>query len=372
MKKALTLVLALVLCLSVLSVAAFAADYNSISVIGSLGDWAVDYEMTETSNDVYTLTKHLDAGSYEFKIRANNDWAVNWGGAYMASGQAFDVYMNGANIAFTVEEACDVTFELDLTNFNGSTGAKCTITIGGKVETPVEVAKIKVHVSVPEDWGDVYVYVWNPEHLGSWSGTKMEGEYIEIPASFDGMVINNGNGRQAADIKDIDLTKKEVWIVINEYNGYTLYYEAPSGEEEQPEVGTIKVHVSVPEGWGDIYVYVWNPEQLGSWSGTKLEGEYIEVPAAFEGMVINNGNGTQSWDIKDIDLTKEEVWITVNADGSYTLAYQAPAGGEGNEGGEAVTPNNPPLTGDDIVVVAVAMVMAAACGTLLLSKKKYF
>ncbi len=360
MKKALTLVLALVMCLSVLSVAALAADYDSVSIIGTIfgTNWDADFAMSETSDNVYTLTKYVEAGEYEFKMRANNNWDLNWGGTFLASGQAFDVYKNGANIVFTVEEACDVTFELDLTNFDGSNGAKCTITIGGKVEAPVEVAKIKVHVSVPENWGDVYVYVWGPEHLGSWAGTKLAGEYIEVPASFEGMVISNGNGRQAADIKDIDLTKKEVWIVISESNGYTLYYEAPTGEEEEPEIDTIKVHVSVPEGWGDIYVYVWNPEQLGSWSGTKLEGEYIEVPAAFEGMVINNGNGTQSWDIKDIDLTQDEVWITVSADGSYTLTYQ---------GG-----NNLPNTGDNIVVMFAVMMMAATGAVVMLSKKKYF
>lgn len=368
MKKVLIFVLVLAMSLSVLAVSAMAADYEYISIIGAIAgtNWDTDFKMTESSEDVYTLTMALEAGSYEFKFRANGLWDANWGGAFLSSGQAFDLYMNGANICITLEEACDVTFQLDLTNFDGSNGAKCTVTIGGKVDAPVEIPKIKVHVAVPEDWGDIYVYVWNPEHLGSWSGTKAENGVVEIPASFDGMVINNGNGRQSSDIKDIDLTKDEVWIVVNEYNGYTLYYEAPPADVPAPEVGTIKVHISVPAEWGQVYAYVWNPEQLGSWAGTKVENGVIEIPAAFEGMVLNNGNGIQSWDIKDIDLTAEEVWITVNADGSYTLAYQAPSGGE------SVSPNNPPATGDEIVVMVVVMMMAAACTMVMLSKKKNF
>lgn len=361
MKKALTLVLALVMCLSVLSVAAFAADGNSYSLIGNIqgSNWDTDFPMTETSNNVYTWTANFAAGSYEFKIRANNKWDLNWGGSFMASGQAFDLYQNGANICFTVEEACDVTFVLDLTNADAP---MATVTVGGKVEEPVEVPNIMVHISVPEDWGDVYAYVWNPEQLGSWSGTKVENGVVEVPALFEGMVINNGNGRQTSDIKDIDLTQEEVWIVVNEYNGYTLYYTEPDLSGDPEPVGNIKVHIRAPEDWTEVYAYTWNPEQLGTWAGTKVEDGVIELPALFEGMVISNGNGTQTWDIKDIDLTKEEVWITIGAvqeDGkcSYALSYNGFA--------------DLPQTGDTITVVAVAMALSAVCGLCLLTKKEF-
>ena len=325
MKKALTLVLAFVLCLSVLSVATFAAEYDYVSVTGTMNDWNAsheDYKMTKTAENVYTFTKRMEAGSYEFKFTANGNWNdLNLGGAFMGSGIEADLYWSGSNIAFTVEEACDVTIELDLTNFDGTNGAKFTITIGDQVDAPV--ANIKIHVSVPEDWGDVYVYVWNPEHLGSWSGTKVENGVVEIPAKFDGLIVNNGAGRQTADIKDIDLTKEEVWIVVDSYNGYTLHYSNP-GKVEEEEVHNLKVHVIVPEGWGDVYAYVWNPEHLGTWSGLKVENGVFTVPAKFDGMIINNGNGVQTGDITDIDLTKEEVWIVVDEFNGYKLYYSEP------------------------------------------------
>lgn len=359
MKKALTLVLALIMCLSVLSVAAFAADYDTISLIGTLGDWTQDYVMTETSDNVYTLTMNLEAGNYEFKFRANKAWEVNWGGTFMASGQEFGLNANGANICIAVEETCDVIFKLDLTNADAP---KCTVTIGGQIDEPVVIPNIKVHISVPEGWGDVYAYVWNPEQLGSWSGTKVENGVIDVPAQFAGMVINNGSGRQTSDITDIDLTKEEVWIVVNEYNGYTLYYTEPDLSGDPEPVGEITVHISAPEDWAEVYAFVWNPDQLGPWPGTKVEDGVVVVPALFDGMVISNGNGTQTWDIKDIDLTKEEVWITIGAvqeDGmcSYALSYTGFA--------------DLPQTGDTITVVAVAMALSAVCGLCLLTKKDF-
>lgn len=369
MKKTLTLILALALCLSLLSVAAFAAEYSYVSVTGTMNEWnpaAESGKMTETAAGVYSITfKDMAAGEHQFKFTANGTWSdLDLGGAFMGSGVEGDLYWGGSNIVFTVAEPSDVTIVLDLTGFDGSSGAKFTVTIGEQVDEPA--GTIKVHISVPEDWGEIYAYVWNPEHLGSWSGTKVENGVVEITASFEGMVINNGNGRQSVDIKDIDLTKEEVWITVNADGSYALAYEAPAADEPEPPAPpapevNILVHITAPADWSEVYAYVWNPELLGGWSGTKVENGEIAITAAFEGMVIHNGAGTQSWDIKDIDLTKEEVWVTVNADGSYTLAYEAPVDVE------PVLPG----TGDNMVVVFVIMMMAAACVVTLVSHKKY-
>ena len=328
MKKTLLVILALAMCVSLLSVAAFAAQYSYVSVTGTMNEWnpaAESGKMTETSAGVYTITfADMAAGEHQFKFTANGNWSdLDLGGAFMGSGIEGSLNWGGSNIVFTVEEVCNVTIVLDLTAFDGSNGAKFTVTVGEKVDAPA--GKIKIHISVPEDWGDVYAYVWNPEHLGSWSGTKVENGVVEVTAVFDGMVINNGNGRQSWDIKDIDLTKEEVWITVNADGSYSLAYEAPVEDEPEAPAVDILVNIIAPADWAEVYAYVWNPELLGGWGGTKVENGQIAIHAAFEGMVIHNGNGVQSWDIKDIDLTKEEVWITVNADGSYALAYEAPA-----------------------------------------------
>ncbi|MBQ8579479.1 MAG: hypothetical protein IJ448_02150 [Oscillospiraceae bacterium] len=321
MKKLFAITLALVLCLSALGIGVWAAsDYYCIA--GTMNGWNANSSdrMTDNGDGTYSYTfANMAAGEYEFKFTVNGSWDTCYGGAFLGSGQESDLYSPGSNIKFTLAEAADVVILLNM-NTN-----KFTVTIGNQVDAPV--GKIKIHVSVPEGWGDAYVYVWNPEHLGSWSGTKVENGVIEVTAKFEGLIVNNGSGKQTADIKDIDLTKEEVWIVVDSYNGYTLYYSDP-GKVEEEVVPNIKVHVIVPEAWGDVYAYVWNPEHLGSWSGTKVENGVFELPAKFEGMIINNGNGLQTADIKDIDLTKSEVWIVVDSLGGYTLSYTEPAPGE--------------------------------------------
>ncbi len=317
MKKLIAIMLAMILCLSALGIGAWAAgDYYCIA--GTMNDWNANSSdrLTDNGDGTYSITfANMAAGNYEFKFTVNGSWNTCYGGVFMGSGQESDLYSPGSNITFSLTEAADVAIVLNM-NTN-----KFTVTIGGKVDAPV--GKIKVHVSVPEGWGDAYVYVWNPEHLGAWSGTKVENGVVEVTAKFEGLIINNGAGKQTPDIKDIDLTKEEVWIVVDSYNGYTLYYSDP-GKVEEEVVPNIKVHVIVPEAWGDVYAYVWNPEHLGAWSGTKVENGVFELPAKFEGMIINNGDGKQTADIKDIDLTKEEVWIVVDSYNGYTLHYSDP------------------------------------------------
>ena len=67
------------------------------SVIGTInGEWDTDTEMTSTDGVNYTVTiPYLAAGSYEFKIRANGSWDVNYG----LNGE-----QNGQNIPVAVDE----------------------------------------------------------------------------------------------------------------------------------------------------------------------------------------------------------------------------------------------------------------------------
>ena len=203
MKKLFAILLALMLCVGALSVAAMAAgDYYCIA--GTMNGWNSDStdRLTDNGDGTYTITfANMAAGTYEFKFTKNGSWDGCFGGVFLASGQESDLYSPGQNIVFTLAEAADVEIKLDLNTM------KFTLTIGGKVDAPVVINNIKIHISVPEGWGDVYAYVWGPEHLGTWPGTKVENGTIELPASFDGFIVNNNNGTQTSDIKDIDLTR---------------------------------------------------------------------------------------------------------------------------------------------------------------------
>ena len=72
-------------------------DAKVWSVIGTInGNWDTDTEMTSENGVNYTASfPYMAAGKYEFKIRANGDWAENYGA---------DGKQDGDNIVATVEE----------------------------------------------------------------------------------------------------------------------------------------------------------------------------------------------------------------------------------------------------------------------------
>ena len=105
------------------------------SVIGTLvGNWDVDTDM-ELVNGVYSATIDIaNAGSYEYKIRQDHDWAINWGD-------------NG-----------DGTGVQDGPNFKAELPANSSITITFDPAT----AKIDAYVTggaLPEPGGDVDIWV---------------------------------------------------------------------------------------------------------------------------------------------------------------------------------------------------------------------
>lgn len=239
MKKTIVIILCLVLCFGVLSIAAFADGYDYVTVTGTMNGWNPASEadrMTVGADGNYFITyENMAAGSYEFKFTANGNWSdLDLGGTYLGSGVWAPLTWGGSNICFTLEEESDVTIALDLQ------GNQFILTIGDQVdEAP---ANITIHIAVPADWGDVYAYVWNPDSLGYWPGTLVQNGAVTLPAVFDGFIVNNNNGRQTADITDIDLTKSEVWVTVHDDNSYTLSYDAPVVEDPgndpvSPETG---------------------------------------------------------------------------------------------------------------------------------------
>ena len=368
MKKLIAVFLALMLCLGLLAVGTMAADYQYITVTGTMNGWDPSSEADRMhpqespvpETDLYEITyENMAAGSYEFKFTANGNWTdLDLGGAFMGSGVWSNLSWGGSNIQFTLEEAADVTILLDLSQ------NRFMLTIGDRVdETPPEIL---LHISVPEFWGATYVYVWGPEHLGAWPGTATATGELSVIAGFEGMVINNGNGTQSSDITDLDtFTNSEAWITVHMDGTYSISYEAPS-DPVVPDAKPIRIHVIAPQ-WSYVYAYTYNPQLDGNWPGTLVENGVFETLNIFEGLVLSNGEGQQTVDIKDIDLTQAEVWITLGEAGedgkfAYTLSYTAP-----EVDPDPVGPNIP--TGDPILSVAALMLLSVA-GLATVWKKK--
>ena len=76
---------------------------HTYSVIGTFkGDnWAIDYDMEKGTDGLYKVEiKDVDAGRYEFKVRADHDWNIN----YPSDNVIVAVEQNGSTVTVTFNE----------------------------------------------------------------------------------------------------------------------------------------------------------------------------------------------------------------------------------------------------------------------------
>ena len=96
------------------------------SVIGTLvGGWDVENDVDMTVvNGVYSATiDNIAAGSYEWKIRQDHDWAINWGDAGDGTG-----VQDGPNFIAELPEGASITI-----TFNPATAEIHTYVVGGAI-----------------------------------------------------------------------------------------------------------------------------------------------------------------------------------------------------------------------------------------------
>ncbi len=88
------------------------------SVIGTLvGNWDVDTDLTFIPEENCYTALFENAGSYEFKIRQDHDWAINWGSDFKQDGPNYtlEVASDGSKVAIS---------------FNPATGEAAAVVIG--------------------------------------------------------------------------------------------------------------------------------------------------------------------------------------------------------------------------------------------------
>ena len=132
------------------------------SVIGTLvGNWDVDTDM-ELVNGVYSATIDIaNAGSYEYKIRQDHDWAINWGdngdGTGVQDGPNFKAELPAnSSITITFDPA---TAKIDAFVVGGviDPGEEGGSAIIGEIDWTVGAEGLEINVPAA---GDNY---WNPQ-----------------------------------------------------------------------------------------------------------------------------------------------------------------------------------------------------------------
>ncbi len=266
MKKISAILLALVLCLSILAVPAFAAfdTVQSLAIVGTgipgVGDWnPADPagDMTMVSAGIYEKTLELPAGTaMSFKIAGNDTWddTCNFGSATIVLGEVAELTCAGdsTDMSFTATDAMTVKITVDLTgdvatilvaDANGETTDK---PVEEPDETPDEPAEtpdeptdapadgmVNIHAYVPEGTKPSF-WAWEissqKNAFANWPGEPMKADgkwfTIQVPNWCDGMIVNNGSDSQTADLT-VE-TGKEAWIVVQYDWSATVYYEEPN------------------------------------------------------------------------------------------------------------------------------------------------
>lgn len=384
MKKTIAILLALMLCVTCLSLTAFAAEDSEMVPVAAkvpegweaphLWAWADDgtnafaawpgEEMTELGDGWYYA--YVPGYVQNIIVNANNgtDDATQTDGIVVEAGKALWVTV-------AEDKSAAVSYEAQTT-----------------AEIPAYVETFVVHAYVPLAWENVNMWAWSAPDgtnaFAAWPGAAMaEGEdgwfTGKAPTWVNSLIINGNEG--SVQTADISIEGKELWITVYEDLTYELSYEDPDKAVEN-----VTVHAQVPADWTDPCCWAWSAPDgtnaFPSWPGEMLtqDGDWytVEVPGWINSVIINgNGGSVQTADLS-VDAGKD-IWVVITGADSAVVTYEEPSAApeitEPQETEPEATEPTPteepkdPSTGLIIgIVAAVALVGGGAA--LVVSRKK--
>lgn len=389
MKKAIAILVSVLLMMSVLSLTAFAAE---------------DDEMVPV---VVQVPKGWDAPHvWAWADDGTNAFAA-WPGEEMeplAEGWYY-IYVPGfvQNVIVNANQGTDAAAQTD--GIVVEAGKEVWITVAENAtasvsyeaqlrgEIPAYVEKFVVHAYVPLSWKTVNLWAWSaPDGTNAfeaWPGAEMtEGEdgwfTGKVPVWVNSLIVNGNEG--SVQTEDISIEAKELWITVYEDLTYELSYEDPN-----KAVDNITVHAQVPADWEAPCCWAWSAPDgtnaFSSWPGEALtlDGDWytIQVPGWINSVIINGNEGT----VQTTDLSVEtgkDVWIVVTDPENAAVSYEAPAAEaasvettpETTEAPTAATevPAAPEAAGSHtgliVGIVAAVAVLGGGAAIILARKKK--
>jgi hypothetical protein len=342
MKKLIAIALVLVMCLSVLPMAALAAEEYYVAGVGALcgsewdcGDFA--NMMNANGDGTYSMIYPAVApGTYEFKV-TNGTWDSCW---------------PGENYRFEITAACDVTITFNPADGSvNATGANLQIPAPSSSFDSITIAGT----------GSLCGSEWNTSDAANQmtaNGAVYTITYHNVPAGEhkfkfaangswnDNWGLPGGTALEQGVAMDAVYNSQDILLNLSAASNVTITFDLsaydggsksgakftvtvgaatdapvatqPSGGEES--TGNIKVYAHVPESWTAPKVWVW--ERVGStdtpafaaWPGeamTKADNGWwvIEVPSNINYVIINDGGSAQTADLEKND--PGDCWVAV-------------------------------------------------------------
>ena len=312
------------------------SPWGVIGSIASTGNsWGADEPMVTDGTWHACLNLALTATD-EFKFRKDGGWDVNFGGAFAALGEPFEVKQDGANI----KVAEDGTYDLFL---NPET-AQVVIVVAGEPVTlpsgegggdtpdpPVEETKapVTVYVQDASGWENLYLYMWGDKELcGGWPGAAVtETEKIGT-VTYKKIVVDDAEGRAENLIfNNNDGTQTESFAVTLSGELFVSLGADAVITAIDPRNPDIKILVNNKTDWDAIALYAYgDAEAFGGWPGATPVGfEEVKgvkytvfgLPAEMAGktlhLIFNNNNGGKQLAEFAITVPEEEIFLNINA-----------------------------------------------------------
>ncbi len=339
MKKTFAILLAVMLCVSCLSLTAFAAESDAQGMVPVVVQVPEGWEAP-------CLWAWADDGTNAFASWPGEEMEKLESGWYYAYVPSFV-----QNIIVNANQGTDAAIQTDGLKVEAgkevwiTVAADKTATVAYEAQTrdeiPAYVEKFIIHAYVPLTWKTANAWAWShPDGTGafeSWPGLSLkEGEdgwfTGKAPIWVNRLIINGNDG--TVQTADIEIEGKELWITVYEDLSYDLAYEDPN-----KAVPDITIRAQVPAGWTAPSCWAWSAPDgtnaFASWPGEALtqEGDWYTVtaPGWINSVIINANEGT----VQTVDVsvdTGKDLWLVVSAepgeDGKYTAAvtYEEPIG----------------------------------------------
>lgn len=386
MKKTFAILIAVMLCVSCLSLTAFADEGNEMIPVvvkvpegweaPNLWAWADDgtnafaawpgEEMEVLAEGWYYIYVPSFVQNVIVNANQGTDAAIQTDGIAVEAGK--EVWITVAE-----DKTASVSYEAQL-----------------RGEIPTYVEKFLVHAYVPLSWKTVNLWAWSaPDGTNAfetWPGAEMkEGEdgwfTGKVPTWVNSLIVNGNEG--SVQTEDISIEGKELWVTVYEDLTYELSYEDPNKAVEN-----ITIHAQVPADWAEPCCWAWSAPDgtnaFTSWPGEALtqDGDWytIEVPGWINSVIINANEGT----IQTTDLSVEvgkDIWVVVTDPENAAVSYEEPAALAVPDETEApateapateAAPAEPAKEGGSagIIVAAVAAVAVIGGGAALVIRKK--
>ena len=311
-------------------------------LVGTITGWgeSADLYMNEVGENLFVRKGVAVTADDQFKVRFNNDWAINYGGAgdveplVVNVGEQTTLVAGGKNLA-AAAGTYDVYFNIATFDI--------WVMAEGEIPGGVTLNSVKLYADVSAPgWTNCNLWAWddagNNYTGGTWPGQALEVENVdgvdyyvwEAPAELTGKTISvifNNGAAQTADITGVVLDKDH-FFNINADLSYVM-----------DAAKTVKLYadVSAP-GWTNCNLWAWddagNNYTGGAWPGQALEVENVggvdyyvwEAPESIVGQTISvifNNGAAQTADITGVVLDKDH-FFTINADLSYVMDGNVP------------------------------------------------